>query len=48
MIDKNNIWPGNPSFSVVKIYGKDMFLDDSETLQEAKSNEPLFLTFAAG
>jgi len=48
VIDKNNIWPGNPSFSVVKIYGKEMFLDDSDTLQEAKANEPLFLTFAAG
>lgn len=25
VIDKNNLWHGNPRFSVVKIYGDDMF-----------------------
>jgi hypothetical protein len=46
VIDKNNLWYGNPTFSVVKIYGDDMFLNDSLCLRDIKN--PLSLIFAAG
>ena len=46
VIDKNNLWHGNPRFSVVKIYGDDMFLNDSLCLKDIKN--PLSLIFAAG
>ena len=49
VIDHNNKWPGNPTFSVVKIYGKDTFLDDSKCIEEFNDNKNLLtFHFAAG
>ena len=49
VLNQNNTWHINPTFSVVKIYGKDMFLEDSKCIEEFKNNEDvLTFNFAAG
>lgn len=49
VLNQNNNWYINPTFSVVKIYGKDMFLDDSKRIDEFNdNNDVLTFNFAAG
>ena len=50
VLNQNNTLNINPTFSVVKIYGKDMFLDDSKCIEEFNDNNKNVLTFnfAAG
>ena len=49
VLNQNNTWPINPTFSVVKIYGKDTFLDDSKYIEEFNDNKNvLTFDFAAG
>jgi hypothetical protein len=49
VLNQNNNWYINPTFSVVKIYGKDMFLDDSKRIEEFNdNNDVLTFNFAAG
>ena len=49
VLNQNNNWPINPTFSVVKIYGKDMFLDDSKCIEEFNNDKnALTFNFAAG
>jgi hypothetical protein len=49
VLNQNNNWPINPTFSVVKIYGKDMFLEDNKCIEELNdNNNVLMFNFAAG
>jgi len=47
--DQNNMWPGNPTFSVVKLRGQDAFLDDMKMINTFDNKEDiLYLNFYAG
>jgi hypothetical protein len=49
VIDHNNKWPGNPTFSVVKIYGdNNKFVPDNSTMLEMCIDNDDCLIFAAG
>jgi hypothetical protein len=49
VLNQNNNWYINPTFSVVKIYGNDMFLDDSKRIEEFNDNKDILtFNFAAG
>ena len=49
VLEQNNLWHINPTFSVVKIYGTDMFLDDNKCIKEFKNDKDvLSFNFAAG
>ena len=47
--DQNNLWLGNPTFSVVKLREQGSFLNDAKLLNSIENSESiLYLNFYAG
>jgi hypothetical protein len=47
--DQNNFWLGNPTFSIVKLREKGLFLDDKKPISSFENKDGvLYLDFYAG